>query len=313
MKKSAFYTSIFLMFFLSFTILPAQEKSNEKELQENQKQLREALIKLEQAKLQQQKTRNKLSQKAQEQQQLSKKEQQNLQKKLEQEMSAQEQAQLHYKKALEMYSRRPEVRAGLSEEKLRELQYKMQELQQGRLQEVQEKLRDVNLRHLRHMAELELPELNIEIPEIDFAMPDFNIEIPDIDFEGMEEYFDDEGYIHIEPGRTTIYRPDGARKLFRDLGEDEQIKIQAVYALDKKNAAATLPVLQKLLEREASPAIRYAATRKLRYFLNEEKSVDMLGNIARNDPNVKVRKQAIILLGKNGSKKAKAILQDLAK
>ncbi len=149
-------------------------------------------------------------------------------------------------------------------------------------------------------------DFDFEFSEMDFEVPEFDI--PDMDFD-----FDDERVMRIDSSRIMLVHSGGAQKLFTDLGEDEQIRIQAVRALDKKDAATTLPVLQKLLEREASPAIRHAAARKLRYFRDHEKSIDLLARLAQKAPNVQVRKAAITLLGESGGKKAKAILQDLAK
>ncbi|KAA3609301.1 MAG: hypothetical protein DWQ05_22680 [Calditrichaeota bacterium] len=206
----------------------------------------------------------------------------------------------------------------LSEERLHELESKLHELQEGKLEEVQEKLRDIDFHELRHIAEIELPEIpeiNIVIPEIEFDLEniEFDFEFDhDLEF-NFDTIYEEDHVIRIDGDKSHFIYSSGARKLFSDLSDDEEIKIQAIRALDKNNATATLPVLQKLFDREASPAIRYAATRKLHYFLKNEKSIDLLGDRARNDPNIQVRKAAISILGKSDKKKAKAILEELAK
>lgn len=158
-------------------------------------------------------------------------------KKIEEEAKIQKElAKQKQQQALEVKRQYLQQREQLSEDQLQEIEEKVQELQNEKLFEIQEKLRDIDLRHLRHIAEIELPEMpdieipNIEIPDIELHMPemdfDFNFDFEPVDFEGDR--------IIVNGDRVHYIYTSEARRLFSDLAEDEELKIQAIHALDKK-------------------------------------------------------------------------------
>ncbi len=100
--------------------------------------------------------------------------------------------------------------------------------------------------------------------------------------------------------------------MFEDLSEDDQLKVTALRSISRQNADKAIPAIEKVIEEESNPALRFEAVRQLRRFLDDERVVPILGKVAKDDKNVDVRKKAIYLLGKSGDKRAVKILEELA-
>ncbi len=143
-----------------------------------------------------------------------------------------------------------------------------------------------NLRKLEHL------DMNIDIPPI----PPIEIHIPEIDFDFRFD-FDDAG----------------TSRLFRELSDDEEIRLQALRSVARDGANTAIPALEKTLQNDPSPALRYQAVRYLARYLDDERTAPLLGNVIENDKNVEVRKKAIKILGKSEDPRAVEILEDVIK
>lgn len=168
-----------------------------------------------------------------------------------------------------------------------------------------DKLRS-ELEKLRDLPELQfhIPDIDIDLPEIALApIPPIHVEIPEIHREGAECYRD-------FPGSP-----------FDDLSEDEALRLQALRSLvraegvpEGKEAATIVPALEKILQEDPSPAVRYQAVQYLARFLNQdERVVPLLGRVIREDSNLRVRKKAIRILGQSKDPRAVEILQEIAR
>lgn len=138
-----------------------------------------------------------------------------------------------------------------------------------------------------------IPDINFDIPQIEFDMPE--IVIPDLDFDGFEfEYH----------GEST--------SMYRDLSDNEQLKISALRSMKRKSADEVLPVVEKILKEEKSEALRYESVNLLKYHLDSEKAIKLLGQVAKSDNNVEVRKRAVRILGRSKDTNAVKILEEIA-
>lgn len=164
---------------------------------------------------------------------------------------------------------------------------------------------DIRLRHLDdlHFDKLrDLEDLHIVVPEVDLAIPPIppippiDIHIPHLRLDGMVSGFDWDSDV---------------LKLFRDLSEEEQLRLQALRSLARREADEAIPALEKTLREDASPALRYEAVRQLGGFLKDPRVTPLLGETAKNDQNLAVRKKAVRLLGKSKDPRAVEILQEI--
>lgn len=144
-----------------------------------------------------------------------------------------------------------------------------------------------------HVAIPPIPDIHVDIPPIDFDMPE--IVMPDFDFDGFE--FEYHG---------------ASASMYRDLSDNEQLKISALRSMKRKPAEEVLPVVEKILRDSESPAVRYEAISLLRYHLDDEKTIELLGKVAKSDKNVDVRKKAVRILGRSRDTRAVKILEEIA-
>ena len=195
-----------------------------------------------------------------------------------------------------------------------------------KLKRVEDRLREKE----HHIHSIEIPEINIDLSGLEQSMQDLevslqhldHIEIPDIqiphiyippiyvpeidvDLSHLDFDFDD-GFVYYEDGDWDH------SDLFEDLSEKDQLKVAAIRSLSHQNADKAIPAIQKVLDEETNPALRYEAVRHLRRFLDDKRVVPILGKVAKNDNNIDVRKKAIYLLGKSGDPRAVKILGELA-
>ncbi len=164
---------------------------------------------------------------------------------------------------------------------------------------------DIRLRHLDdlHIDRLhDLEDLHIIVPEVDLAIPPIppippiDIHIPHIRLDGMV---------------SGVDWDSDALKLFRDLNEEEQLRLRALRSLARRDADQAIPALEKTLREDASPALRYEAVRQLGRFLEDPRVAPLLGETAKSDPNLAVRKKAVRLLGKSKDPRVVEILQEI--
>ena len=167
-----------------------------------------------------------------------------------------------------------------------------------------------SLSHLEHIEIPEIPEIHVDIPEINVPEIDLDFSHFDFDFDFAQNFhFDfDHDFSYGE-----FYCDDwGGSDLFDDLSEDEEIKVSAIRSMGRQDAEKAVPALKKVIAVEFNPAYRYEAVRQLRRFLDEKGVLKVLAETAKNDENVDVRKRAIYVLGKSDSPKAVEILEEIA-
>ena len=155
-----------------------------------------------------------------------------------------------------------------------------------------------NLSHLEHLEFMHIPEIHIDMQDFDFDFDfDFNFDF-DFDFDSDNFTFEYEDFSDSE---------------FKDISDKDAIRIRALHSLSHKNEDKAIPVIKKTINKNSNPAVRYHAVRCLRSFLDNKQILPILEDVAKNDKNIKVRKMAIYLLGKDGSPKAVDILNDLVR
>ncbi len=169
---------------------------------------------------------------------------------------------------------------------------------------------ELSLSHLEHIHIPEMhfvmphvPPIHVEIPLI----PDIHVDIPPIDFDMPEivmPEFDLDGFEFEYHGAST--------SMYRDLSDNEQLKISALRSMKRKPAEEVLPVVEKIFRDSKSPAVRYEAINLLRYHLDAEKTIELLGQVAKSDKNVYVRKKAVRILGRSRDTQAVKILEEIA-
>jgi hypothetical protein len=180
----------------------------------------------------------------------------------------------------------PEIHVDLSglEQSMKELEFSMQHLEHIEIP-------DIQIPHI-YIPPIHIPEIDLNFDQFDFDF-DFDFDI-------------DEGFIHYEEGDCDH------SDLFEDLSEQDQLKIAALQSISRQDEDKAIPALEKVIKEETNPALRYEALRQLRRFLDDKRVVPILGEVAKYDKNVDVRKRAILLLGKSGDKRAVKILRELA-
>lgn len=161
-------------------------------------------------------------------------------------------------------------------------------------------LDDIRIYHSDELRELEnlrvvVPDINIDIPPIP-PIPEIAIHIPEFRFDGMDFTFshDFEGH-----------------KLFKNLSDEEQIRLQALRSVARQDIGQAIPALEKIALEDPSPALRYEAVRQLGRFFEDQRVVPILGEVVKNDNSLTVRKKAIQLLGKSKDPRAVEILEEV--
>ncbi|MCB0307467.1 MAG: HEAT repeat domain-containing protein, partial [Calditrichaeota bacterium] len=100
--------------------------------------------------------------------------------------------------------------------------------------------------------------------------------------------------------------------MFKNLTEQEELRLEALRSVVRKGSdREALAALEKVLKGDDSPALRYEAVRQLEHFTDEEAAIKLLGDAAKNDSHVKVRKKAIQVLGRSGDPRAVEILEEV--
>lgn len=161
-------------------------------------------------------------------------------------------------------------------------------------------LDDVRIYHLDELRELEnlhivIPDINIDIPPIP-PIPQIAINIPEFQIDGMD---------------FTLYDDFDGHKLFRNLSDEEEIRLQALRSVVRQDIDQAVPALEKIAREDPSPALRYEAVRQLGRFFEDQRVVPILGEVVKNDNSLTVRKKAIQLLGKSRDPRAVEILEDV--
>ena len=149
-----------------------------------------------------------------------------------------------------------------------------------------------------------IPPIAFEMPAIELAIPPIAVEIPPIPPIEFPE---------IDFNEFNIDCNASAGAIFQNLSEEEQLQLKALRALASQGADQAIAAYQQLIKKNSRPALRYEAVRQLGNFLNDERIVPLLGDAAKNDRNVEVRKKAIALLGKSDDPRARKILEEIVR
>ncbi|MBN2091185.1 HEAT repeat domain-containing protein, partial [candidate division KSB1 bacterium] len=150
----------------------------------------------------------------------------------------------------------PEIQIDLSglEQSMKHLEFSLQYLEHIEIPEI-----DIDIPEI-HVDIPEIPEIHVDIPEI--CIPEIEFEFDHFNFDLDFDYdFDCQEFHH------DIWHDNG---LFDDLTEKEEIKISAIRSMGKQQAEKAIPALNKILENESSPVLRYEAVRQLRKFVDDE-------------------------------------------
>jgi hypothetical protein len=146
----------------------------------------------------------------------------------------------------------------------------------------------------------ELPE--IEIPAIEIPplnIPPFSVEIPPVEIP------------EVEVGDVSFDCDVEAHHIFQYLGDEEQVRLQALRSLACRGADQAIEAYQQNQRPKSSPAMRYEAVRLLGHFLDDERVLTYVADAAKSDKNLQVRKKAIALLGKSRDPRSAKALQEI--
>lgn len=159
---------------------------------------------------------------------------------------------------------------------------------------------DIRIYHSDELRELEnlhivIPDINIDIPPIP-PIPQIAINIPEFRIDGMD---------------FTLYDDFDGHKLFKNLSDEEEIRLQALRSVARQDIDQAIPALEKIAKGDPSPALRYEAVRQLGRFFEDQRVVPILGEVVRNDNSLTVRKKAIQLLGRSKDPRAVEILEEV--
>jgi hypothetical protein len=175
------------------------------------------------------------------------------------------------------------------------------------LKELESSLRDLDGMYSSDLA-FHIPDLpNIEIPEInisplEIAIPPFSVEIPPIPPIELPK---------IAFGDLTVECDIAAHKVFHNLSDEEQIRLQALRSLACQGADQAITAYQQVQKQTASPAMRYEAIRQLGRFLEDGRVLTLVADAAKTEKSIQVRKKAIALLGKSRDPQATKILEEI--
>jgi hypothetical protein len=172
---------------------------------------------------------------------------------------------------------------------LQELQFSLMELEAARLPELEF--------HLADLPATEIPEINIppvDLPHLAVAIaPIPPIEIPE-----------------IAVGELAPDCDVAAHKVFRDLSDEDQMRLQALRSLACQSAEQAIAAYHQV-QKKARPAFRYEAVRQLGHFLEDGRVLPLIADAAKTDKNIEVRKKAITLLGKSRDPRSTKILEEI--
>jgi len=161
-------------------------------------------------------------------------------------------------------------------------------------------LDNIRIYHSDELRELEnlrivIPDINIDIPPIP-PIPQIAIHIPEFRLDGID---------------FTFYDDFDGHKLFKNLSDEEEIRLQALRSVARQDINQAVPALEKIAREDPSPALRYEAVRQLGRFFEDQRVVPILGEVVKNDNSLTVRKKAIQLLGKSKDPRAVEILEEV--
>lgn len=169
-----------------------------------------------------------------------------------------------------------------------------------------EELEDMEI----ELAELEnfdihIPNINIDIPSIDIDLPMLDIDLPALDIDLPE--------INIDGFDFDFYQYNNRSRYFRVLSEKEELRLQALRSMIRRShdETAALDALEDVIRNDKSTAMRYEAVHMLRYYLDNDRTLDILGRAAGKDYHIDVRKKALHLLGKSGDPRAVDIIENI--
>lgn len=163
---------------------------------------------------------------------------------------------------------------------------------------------EVELAELENL-DIHIPNINIDLPAIDIDLPMLNIDLPSLDIDLPE--------INIDGFNFDFDHHDGHSRFYRDLSDEEALRLQALRSMIRgsHDETAALDALEDVIRNDESTAMRYEAVRMLRYYLDNDRSLDILGRAAGKDYHIAVRKKALNLLGKSGDPRAVDIIEDI--
>jgi len=154
---------------------------------------------------------------------------------------------------------------------------------------------------LSELPPIEIPEINI--PPFAVAIPPMPpippIEIPPF---AIPEFVVDDLAIGCDVA---------AHKVFHDLSDEEQVRLQALRILACQGADQAITAYQQVQKQKARPAFRYEAIRQLGHFLDDGRVLPLIADAAKTDKNIEVRKKAIALLGKSRDPRSTKILEEI--
>ena len=93
--------------------------------------------------------------------------------------------------------------------------------------------------------------------------------------------------------------------------KDREVRKKAIFWLGQMAGKKTLEALGDIVENEDETDLKTKAVFAISQHQDKEKAVDMLMNIARNNPNPKVRKKAMFWLGQTGDERAVAFFKNI--
>lgn len=194
----------------------------------------------------------------------------------------------------------------LSEIKLPPIKIDLRALEMS-LESVERSLASLESMDLPDLA-FAMPELpEIEIPAIDIpplSIPHFSVEIPPIEIPAIE-------VPEIDVGNLEFDCDVEAHHVFQNLGDEEQVRLQALRSLACRGADQAIEAYRQTQRPKSSPAMRYEAVRLLGHFLDDERVLTYVADAAKSDKNLQVRKKAIALLGKSRDPRSAKALQEI--
>ncbi len=177
---------------------------------------------------------------------------------------------------------------------------------------------------LAQLPKIEIPAIEVTLPMIEIGLSD---NAPLLSLEGAATFID-------LPAITTVAMPPlpqvppieipeidleflsidcnaSAEAIFQYLSDEEKARLDALRSLAAGGVSQAIAAYKETVRMKARPSLRYEAIRQLGNFLHDERVVPLLGEAAKSDKNIEVRKKAIALLGKCDDPRSIKILEDI--
>lgn len=158
---------------------------------------------------------------------------------------------------------------------------------------------EIDLSDNASLLNLEVAATSFDLPALMAgAMPPLPqvppIEIPEIDLEWL-----------------AIDCNASAEAIFQYLSDEEKARLDALRTLAAGGVNQAIAAYNETVRMKARPSLRYEAIRQLGNFLHDARVVPLLGEAAKSDKNIEVRKKAIALLGQCDDPRSLKILEDI--